>query len=88
MENSKSDLQSLNQTLIPKEYYLMADNDQQKSFGTAIINTNKASPKSYDLKNQLAQQFLIDQNKNFFESNIIILHSRFHSQGLEGYLHG
>ena len=24
----------------------------------------------------------------FFESNIIILHFRFHSQGLEGYLHG
>ena len=45
-------------------------------------------PKSYYLKNQLAQQFLIDQNKNFFELNIIILHSRFHSQGLEGYLHG
>ena len=44
-------------------------------------------PKSYYLKNQLAQQFLIDQKK-IFESNIIILHSRFHSQGLEGYLHG
>ena len=28
----------------------MADGQDTKSFGTAILNTNKASPKSYDLK--------------------------------------
>jgi len=28
----------------------MADSQENKSFGTAIINTDKASPKSYDLK--------------------------------------
>ena len=28
----------------------MAEGQDTKSFGTAILNTNKASPKSYDLK--------------------------------------
>ena len=28
----------------------MADGQDTKSYGTAIVNTNKASPKSYDLK--------------------------------------
>ena len=28
----------------------MAEGQSTKSYGTAIVNTNKASPKSYDLK--------------------------------------
>ena len=31
----------------------MAEGQDTKSFGTAILNTNKASPKSYDLKVRL-----------------------------------
>ena len=69
----------------PKTHFELGENLNMLDFDLATKTTGS---RFVFVKNQLAQLFLIDQNKNFFESNIIILHSLFHSQGLEGYLHG
>ena len=45
----------------------MADGQDTKSYGTAIVNTNKASPKSYDLKGTIE----VDGTKYRLENNTV-----------------